>query len=114
MLLSPKAYHVSSPLSLAGKPKKPNALKTICLMLGPDFITDIIEVRICDFRILFVPWCSCACNHTATCGGTMVVSTAAKKKKNQKKDISCFLTLSLIAFPHPDGDNPTTKQIFSL
>ena len=28
----------------AGKPKKPNALKTICLMLGTDFITDIIEV----------------------------------------------------------------------
>ena len=28
----------------AGKPKKPHALKTICLMLGPDFITDIIEV----------------------------------------------------------------------
>ena len=42
-------------LSLAGKPKKPNALKTICMMLGPDFITDIIEVRICDCRILFVP-----------------------------------------------------------
>ena len=28
----------------AGKPKRPHALKTICLMLGPDFITDIIEV----------------------------------------------------------------------
>ncbi|XP_073239748.1 major vault protein-like [Porites lutea] len=32
----------------AGKPKKPNALKTICLMLGPDFITDIIEVETSD------------------------------------------------------------------
>ncbi len=29
---------------LAGKPKKENALKTICLMLGPDFITDHITV----------------------------------------------------------------------
>ncbi|KAJ7385524.1 hypothetical protein OS493_015096 [Desmophyllum pertusum] len=32
----------------AGKPKKPNALKTICLMLGMDFITDIIEVETSD------------------------------------------------------------------
>lgn len=32
----------------AGKPKKPNALKTICLMLGTDFITDIIEVETSD------------------------------------------------------------------
>lgn len=32
----------------AGKPKKPNALKTICMMLGPDFITDIIEVETSD------------------------------------------------------------------
>ena len=28
----------------AGKPKKENALKTICLMLGPDFISDHITV----------------------------------------------------------------------
>ena len=28
----------------AGKPKVENALKTICLMLGPDYITDILEV----------------------------------------------------------------------
>uniref|UniRef100_A0A1X7SE72 Uncharacterized protein n=1 Tax=Amphimedon queenslandica TaxID=400682 RepID=A0A1X7SE72_AMPQE len=27
-----------------GKPKKENALKTICLMLGPDFISDHITV----------------------------------------------------------------------
>ena len=31
-------------LFLAGKPKKDNALKSLALMLGPDFITDIIEV----------------------------------------------------------------------
>lgn len=36
----------------AGKPKKPHALKTICLMLGPDFITDIIEVGICMSYLL--------------------------------------------------------------
>ena len=29
---------------VAGKPKKENALKTICLMLGPDFISDHITV----------------------------------------------------------------------
>ena len=34
------------PVLLAGKPKKENALKTICLMLGPDYISDIIEVCI--------------------------------------------------------------------
>ncbi len=33
-------------LFTAGKPKKNNALKSLCLMLGPDFISDIIEVNI--------------------------------------------------------------------
>ncbi|XP_012936930.1 major vault protein [Aplysia californica] len=32
----------------AGKPKLPNALKSLCLMLGPDFITDVIEVETSD------------------------------------------------------------------
>ncbi|ESO90246.1 hypothetical protein LOTGIDRAFT_123412 [Lottia gigantea] len=32
----------------AGKPKVPNALKSLCLLLGPDFITDIIEVETSD------------------------------------------------------------------
>lgn len=32
----------------AGKPKKSNSLKTLCLMLGPDFITDILEVETSD------------------------------------------------------------------
>ncbi|XP_028390811.1 major vault protein-like [Dendronephthya gigantea] len=32
----------------AGKPKKEGALKSILLMLGPDFITDIIEVETSD------------------------------------------------------------------
>lgn len=32
----------------AGKPKKSNALRSLCLMLGPDFITDIIEVETSD------------------------------------------------------------------
>ncbi|XP_052772249.1 major vault protein-like isoform X2 [Mya arenaria] len=32
----------------AGKPKKSNALKSLCLMLGPDFITDHVEVETSD------------------------------------------------------------------
>lgn len=38
-----------SVLSLsAGKPKVAGAMKSLCLMLGPDFITDIIEVETSD------------------------------------------------------------------
>ena len=44
----------------AGKPKKPHALKTICLMLGPDFITDIIEVGMSFCCQLFL---SIVCKH---------------------------------------------------
>lgn len=29
---------------IAGKPKKENALKSLAIMLGPDYITDVIEV----------------------------------------------------------------------
>ncbi|KAK3097161.1 hypothetical protein FSP39_006955, partial [Pinctada imbricata] len=32
----------------AGKPKKSDALQSLCLMLGPDFISDIIEVETSD------------------------------------------------------------------
>lgn len=36
-------------LSLSGgKPKKPNVIKTLCLLLGPDFCTDIIVVETAD------------------------------------------------------------------
>ena len=33
---------------VAGKPKKTNAMQSLALMLGPDFITDIIEVETSD------------------------------------------------------------------
>lgn len=33
----------------AGKPKKENALKSLAIMLGPDYITDVIEVSIYEF-----------------------------------------------------------------
>lgn len=32
----------------AGKPKKAHAMQSICLMLGPDFITDVLEVETSD------------------------------------------------------------------
>lgn len=36
-------------LSLSGgKPKVPNAIKSLCLLLGPDFCTDIITVETAD------------------------------------------------------------------
>ena len=38
-------YYMQIPLG--GKPKKENALKTIVLMLGPDFMTDHITVSTC-------------------------------------------------------------------
>jgi major vault protein len=31
-----------------GKPKVPNKIKTICLLLGPDFSTDIIQIETSD------------------------------------------------------------------
>lgn len=38
---------------LAGKPKVADAMKSLCLMLGPDFITDIIEVNsICFCQVM--------------------------------------------------------------
>ncbi|KAL3864069.1 hypothetical protein ACJMK2_005775 [Sinanodonta woodiana] len=38
----------------AGKPKKEGAMKSLCLMLGPDFITDILEVETSDHARLSV------------------------------------------------------------
>ena len=36
-------------LSLSGgKPKKPNVIKSLCLLLGPDFCTDIITIETSD------------------------------------------------------------------
>ena len=31
-----------------GKPKRPNEIKALCLMLGPDFCTDIVVVETAD------------------------------------------------------------------
>ena len=37
------------PSSLSGgKPKRPNVIKALCLLLGPDFCTDIITIETAD------------------------------------------------------------------
>ena len=46
-------------LNSAGKPKKENALKTICLLLGPDYMSDIIEVRYCLLYLHVYSTCVC-------------------------------------------------------
>jgi len=40
----------------AGKPKKENALKSLAIMLGPDYITDIIEVETLDHARLKIKY----------------------------------------------------------
>ena len=49
-------------LSLSGgKPKKQNQIRTICLLLGPDFMTDVIVVETADHARLKLQlsynWC---------------------------------------------------------
>jgi major vault protein len=49
-------------LSLSGdKPKKPNCIKALCLLLGPDFCTDIIQIETSDHARLQLQlsynWC---------------------------------------------------------
>lgn len=83
VMLAPDEHFTQLSLS-GGKPKRPNCIRSLCLLLGPDFMTDIITVetsdharlalqlsynwyvalvtiltwRICCFR----PMC-CSCNH---------------------------------------------------
>jgi len=40
----------------AGKPKKENALKSLAIMLGPDYITDVIEVETLDHARLSIKY----------------------------------------------------------
>lgn len=50
----------------AGKPKKANALQSLALMLGPDFITDIIVVETADHARLQIKMAFN--NHFEVCG----------------------------------------------
>ena len=47
MMLGPDEQFTKLSLS-GGKPKKPNAIKSLCLLLGPDFCTDIVIVETSD------------------------------------------------------------------
>ena len=49
VMLGPTNFNV---IRLSGdKPKVPNVIKSLCLMLGPDFMTDIITVRLRTARL---------------------------------------------------------------
>ncbi|ESO97274.1 hypothetical protein LOTGIDRAFT_214098 [Lottia gigantea] len=47
VMLGPDEQFTQLSLS-GGKPKKPNVIKSLCLLLGPDFCTDIITVETAD------------------------------------------------------------------
>lgn len=47
VMLGPDEQFTQLSLS-GGKPKKPNVIKSLCLLLGPDFCTDIIVVETAD------------------------------------------------------------------
>ena len=47
VMLGPDEQFTQLSLS-GGKPKKPNVIKSLCLLLGPDFATDIIVVETAD------------------------------------------------------------------
>lgn len=46
-MLGPEEQFTKLSLS-GGRPKRPNMIKTLCLMLGPDFFTDVIVVETAD------------------------------------------------------------------
>lgn len=47
VMLGPDEQFTQLSLS-GGKPKKQNVIKSLCLLLGPDFCTDIITVETAD------------------------------------------------------------------
>ena len=47
VMLDPDEQFTQLSLS-GGKPKRPNQIKSLCLLLGPDFCTDIITVETAD------------------------------------------------------------------
>ena len=47
VMLGPDEQFTQLSLS-GGKPKKPNVIKSLCLLLGPDFCTDIVIVETAD------------------------------------------------------------------
>ena len=47
VMLGPDEQFTQLSLS-GGKPKRPNVIKSLCLLLGPDFCTDIITIETAD------------------------------------------------------------------
>ena len=47
VMLGPDEQFTQLSLS-GGKPKRPNVIKALCLLLGPDFCTDIITIETAD------------------------------------------------------------------
>lgn len=47
VMLGPDEQFTQLSLS-GGKPKKPNQIRSLCLLLGPDFCTDVIVVETSD------------------------------------------------------------------
>lgn len=47
VMLGPDEHFTQLSLS-GGKPKRPNVIKSLCLLLGPDFCTDIVTVETAD------------------------------------------------------------------
>lgn len=47
VMLKPDEQFTQLSLS-GGKPKRPNVIKSLCLLLGPDFCTDIITIETSD------------------------------------------------------------------
>lgn len=47
VMLDPNEQLTTLSLS-GGRPKRPDVIKTLCLMLGPDFMTDVVTVETCD------------------------------------------------------------------
>ena len=47
VMLEPDEQFTQLSLS-GGKPKRPNVIKALCLLLGPDFCTDIITIETSD------------------------------------------------------------------
>jgi len=64
VMLGPDEQFTQLSLS-GGKPKKPNQIRSLCLLLGPDFCTDVIVVETSDHARLQLQlsynWCVCVC-----------------------------------------------------
>ena len=108
----------------AGKPKKPGALMTICLMLGPDFISDELVVETSDHARLKVALamnnyftvssspvsllsvCGCGCGY----GCVVVVSSAGRRCGRGVSILLCVCVSCQVKC----GDAESEAKLFSV